>query len=59
MPYTTEESGLLNNFAKEPTMYTAESPTKAQQRNYALQAAVAAVLIGALVFVAFSVSKLG
>ena len=34
MPYTTEEGGLLNNFAKEPQVYQAEPPTAAQQRNY-------------------------
>ncbi|WP_146006028.1 photosystem II assembly protein Psb34, partial [Fischerella thermalis] len=27
MPYTTEEGGRLNNFAREPKVYQAEPPT--------------------------------
>lgn len=45
MPYTKEDGGLLNNFAKEPTMYRAE-PTSASQKRTTL---VATVLGGALV----------
>lgn len=57
MPYTTEEGGRLNNFAKEPKMYAAEAPTKNEQRNYAIWGVVAAVLVAGVVFVAFSVSS--
>lgn len=57
MPYTTEEGGRLNNFAKEPKMYTAEEPTKNEQRNYAIWGIVAAVLVAGVVFVAVSVSS--
>ncbi len=56
MPYTEEEGGLLNNFAVEPKMYQAEPPTKAQQRNYLVLGVLAVVLVGALLYVAFSVS---
>jgi len=57
MPYTTEEGGRLNNFAKEPKLYTAEPPTTEQKRNYLLLSIVAATLLGGVLFVAFSVSS--
>lgn len=56
MPYTTEEGGRLNNFAVEPKVYQAEAPDKKQQINYVVLGALGAVLVGSLVFVAFSVS---
>jgi hypothetical protein len=59
MRYTTEEGGRLNNFAVEPKIYQAEPPTKAQQRNYLFLSVGALVLIGGLIFVAFSVSNIG
>lgn len=55
MPYTTEEDGRLNNFAKEPKMYGAEPPNKQQQRNYIIMGIAAAMLVAGLVFVAASV----
>jgi hypothetical protein len=58
MPYTTEEGGRLNNFAQEPKVYKAEPPTAAQKRNYIIFGIVGAVLVGGLIFVAFSVSNL-
>ncbi|KJH72841.1 photosystem II assembly protein Psb34 [Aliterella atlantica] len=57
MPYTTEEGGRLNNFAKEPTVYQAEDPTGTQKRNYVFLGIAAAVLVSGLVFVAVSVSS--
>ncbi|MBW4664055.1 MAG: ssl1498 family light-harvesting-like protein [Chroococcus sp. CMT-3BRIN-NPC107] len=57
MPYTTEEGGRLNNFAKEPVVYQAEDPTGVEKRNYVVLGIVAAALVGGLVFVAFSVSS--
>jgi hypothetical protein len=59
MPYTTEEGGRLNNFAREPKVYTAEPPTQSQQRNYIFLGIGAVVLLGGLMFVAVSVSSLG
>lgn len=59
MPYTTEDGGRLNNFAREPKVYTAEPPSTAERRNYILGGVAAVVLIGGLIFVAFSVSSVG
>ena len=58
MPYTTEEGGRLNNFAREPKVYQAEAPTDGQKRTYIFVGIAGALLVGGLVFVAFSVSKL-
>jgi hypothetical protein len=57
MPYTTEEGGRLNNFAREPKIYEAEPPNDGQKRNYILLGIVATVLVASLIFVAFSVSN--
>jgi hypothetical protein len=57
MPYTTEDGGRLNNFAKEPKVYTAEPPSTNEKRNYILWGAVAATLVGGVIFIAFSVSN--
>jgi hypothetical protein len=59
MPYTTEEGGRLNNFAREPKVYQAEPPTKAEKQNYVLLGIAALVLVGGLMFVAFSASNVG
>jgi hypothetical protein len=59
MPYTTEEGGRLNNFAVEPKMYQAEPPTKSQQQKFFILGALGAVLVGGLIFVAYSISNLG
>jgi hypothetical protein len=58
MPYTNEEGGRLNNFAQEPKVYRAEPPTAQQKRNYIFLGVAATVLVGGLIFVAFSVSNL-
>lgn len=57
MPYTTEEGGRLNNYAKEPKIYEAEPPNKTQQRNYILWGIAAATLVGGILYVAFAVSN--
>ena len=57
MPYTNEERGLLNNFAKEPKVYPAEPPTNSQKLTYIILGMAAALLIGGVIFVAFSVSN--
>ncbi len=56
MPYTEEEGGLLNNFAREPKVYQAEPPTTDQKQSFLVLGIVAVVLLGGLVFVAFSAS---
>jgi hypothetical protein len=57
MPYVKEEGGRLNNYAEEPRVYTAEPPTKAQQRNYIILGTISLLLVGFLILVAFFVSK--
>jgi hypothetical protein len=58
MPYTTEEGGRLNNFAREPKVYQAEPPTNQQKLTYIFTGIAGALLVGGLIFVAFSVSHL-
>ena len=57
MPYTNEEGGLLNNFAREPKVYQAEPPTEGQKRTYLILGIAATALVVGLVLVAFFVSK--
>lgn len=59
MPYTTEEGGRLNNFARETKTYYAEPPTNTQKRNYALLGVAATILVSGLIFIAYSASNLG
>jgi hypothetical protein len=59
MPYTNEEGGLLNNFAREPKVYQAEPPTATEKRNYIFLGIAGALLVAGLIFVAFSVSQVG
>ncbi|MDJ0620073.1 MAG: ssl1498 family light-harvesting-like protein [Calothrix sp. MO_192.B10] len=56
MPYTNEEGGRLNNFAREPKVYQAEPPTASQKRNYIFLSILGLALVGSLIFVAYSVS---
>jgi hypothetical protein len=53
---TTDEKGIINNYATEPQLYYSEYPSPRKQRNYALQGALATLLVTALVFVSFAVS---
>ena len=57
MPYTEEEGGILNNFAREPVMYTAEEPDKTEKRNYAIFGALAFLLLGGVIAVAVFASN--
>ncbi|WP_036531985.1 photosystem II assembly protein Psb34 [Neosynechococcus sphagnicola] len=54
--YTTDNEGVLNNYATEVPIYFAEYPTPEQQRNYAFQGAVAVLLVTFTLLTAFSVS---
>lgn len=56
MPYTEEDGGRLNNFAREVKPYLAEPPSESEQRNYIIMGVGATALIGGLIFVAVSVS---
>jgi hypothetical protein len=53
---TTDENGIINNFAKEPKMYLAEEPSSTQKRNYALQGIAAGLLVTAVVLISVAVS---
>ncbi|MCC0176523.1 ssl1498 family light-harvesting-like protein [Waterburya agarophytonicola K14] len=57
MPYTEEEGGILNNFAREPKMYTAEEPTSSEKKNYLVYGALAVALIGGVMAVAVYASS--
>jgi hypothetical protein len=59
MPYIEEEGGRLNNFAREPKIYQAEPPTKAQKQGYLILGIVALLLVSSLIFVAVSASNVG
>ncbi|MGE5660459.1 MAG: photosystem II assembly protein Psb34 [Actinomycetota bacterium] len=52
--YTTNENGLLNNYAIQPKMSYAEYPSAEQQRRYALQGAGAVLLVTVLILTAFA-----
>ena len=54
--YTTNEEGILNNYAVEPAIYYAQFPSLEQQQQYALQAALAALFVVAAVLTAVVVS---
>ncbi|MBD1840707.1 ssl1498 family light-harvesting-like protein [Coleofasciculus sp. FACHB-64] len=56
MRYTTDERGILNNYAAEPAVYFAESPSPEQQRRYAFQGAIAILFVTLLVLTALGVS---
>jgi hypothetical protein len=54
--YTTDNNGILNNYASEPKVYFAEYPSSEQQQRYALQGAVTILFVALLVLTAFGVS---
>ena len=54
--YTTNEEGLLNNYATEPAMYYAEFPSIDQQRRYAFQGAMAILFVVTTLLTALAVS---
>ena len=55
--YTKQlDNGILNAYAVETEMYYAVAPSPEQQRNYAQQAGLAALLVTALITIAMSVS---
>lgn len=56
MPYTQDEGGKLNNFAREPKMYQAEAPSKEEKRNYIIFGVLAVLLLGGVMAVAIYAS---
>ena len=56
MTIVTDENGIMNNFASEPQMYYAETPTSKDKKGYVLWGAIAIALITTSVCVAMIVS---
>ncbi len=56
MRYTTDDKGILNNYAAEPPVYFAEYPSPEQQQRYTLQAAAAILFVALTLFTALAVS---
>ncbi|NES19850.1 MAG: ssl1498 family light-harvesting-like protein [Symploca sp. SIO3E6] len=54
--YTSNELGVLNNYATEPQMYYAVYPSPEQQRRYALIGAIATLFVTSLVLITLAVS---
>jgi hypothetical protein len=55
--YTTQlDNGILNNYAAEPEIYFAASPSVEQQRRYALQGGLAVLFVTTLLLVSLAVS---
>ncbi len=57
MPYTEEEGGILNNFAREPKMYTADEPDSTEKRNYVILGVLAFLLLAGIMAVAVYASS--
>ena len=57
MPYTEEEGGRLNNFAREPKMYQAEEPSKGEKRNYLILGTLAFLLLSGVMAIAVYASS--
>jgi hypothetical protein len=57
MPYTEEEGGILNNFAREPKMYTADEPTSGEKKNYLVFGVLALMLVGGVIALAVYASS--
>ncbi len=54
--YTTDDRGILNNYASEPAMYYAEYPSLEQQQRYLLQGAAALLLVTFTILTALAAS---
>lgn len=53
---TVDREGLTNNYAVEPDMYYSVFPSPEQARQYALQGAIATLLVVGLILTSFAVS---
>ncbi len=53
---TTDERGIINNFAKDPVASAVEYPSKAQQRRYWIMGAVSTVFMAGVLALAYAVS---
>ena len=53
---TTDERGILNNYAVEPKVTYEEYPAVYEQKRYIVQGAIATLFVTAIVFISFAVS---
>jgi hypothetical protein len=53
---TTDERGVINNFAKDPIPSVADYPSEAQQRRYWIMGAASAAFMAGVFALAFAVS---
>ncbi len=53
---TTDERGILNNYAYEPKVTYEEYPAVYEQKRYVVRGAIAALLVTATIFISFAVS---
>ncbi|MCT7981976.1 ssl1498 family light-harvesting-like protein [Laspinema sp. A4] len=53
---TSDEKGILNNFATEPKMYQAEYPSPEQQKRYIAYGAASILLVALTIFTALAIS---
>ncbi len=53
---TTDERGILNNYAVEPKVTYEEYPAVYEKKRYIVQGALATLFVTAIVFVSFAVS---
>ncbi len=56
MSTTTDERGILNNFASEPAVYFAQPPAPSEQRRYLLQGIAAIAFLSGVLSIALAVS---
>lgn len=56
---TTNQEGILNNYAPETSIYYAEYPNQEQQRRYAFQGAVAILFVSLLILTSLAASSIG
>jgi hypothetical protein len=56
MPFINDESGKLNNFAREPQMYQSEALTAEKKRSYLIVGVVGSLLVLGLITVSLTVS---
>ncbi len=53
---TTDDQGILNNYANEPKIYYATYPSAQKQRSYAIQGAIATLFVTAIILVSLAIS---
>ena len=54
--YTIDDEGIINNYATEPDMFSADYPSPEQQRRYVFWGGGAMLLVATTLLTAFAVS---